>query len=94
MIGCAHMNFHADVVVGRIQAGESDATIIGYSADVCIKCADCGLPFEFVGLPMGYSPIQPMCSVDGQEARMPIMPHGVAMRTDLPGFAVRIIHAE
>lgn len=92
MSGCAHMNFHANVAVGRLQAGETDATIVGYTADIHIKCSDCGLPFEFAGLPMGSSPMQPMCSVDGQEARMPIMPKGVPMRTDLPGFSVKVVH--
>ena len=45
-----------------------------YKADVKIHCAQCGLPFEFIGLPMGVSPNQPMCSIDAQQARMPIRP--------------------
>jgi hypothetical protein len=85
------MNFEANVSIGRLMASESDETIVGYSADVVIRCVDCNTPFEFVGLPMGYSPMQPMCSVDGTEARMPIMPRGEKMRTDLAGFHIRVI---
>lgn len=88
---CKHENFRADVGVGRISASEDDSTIVGFSADITIRCIDCNKPFEFVGLPMGYSPMQPMCSVDGTEARMPIMPPGEPMRTDLPGFHLRIV---
>jgi hypothetical protein len=86
---CVHMNFRANVNVGRLSASETDDTIVGFTADVNIECAECGLPFEFVGLPMGSSPQQPMCSVDGLEARMPIKPQGAAMRTDLAGFSLR-----
>lgn len=89
MSDCVHMNFKAHVAVGRLQAGETDATIVGFTADVTVECADCGHPFEWVGIPMGYSPMHPMCSVDGLEARMPLMPKGVPMRTDLAGFTIR-----
>jgi hypothetical protein len=85
------MNFSANVEVGRLTASEDDSTIVGFTADIKIHCVECGKPFEFVGLPMGSSPMQPMCSVDGQEARMPIMPQGEQMRMDLAGFTIRKI---
>lgn len=90
---CAHMDFKAMVRVGRLQAGETDTTIVGFTADITVECADCGHPFEWVGIPMGSSPMQPMCSVDGLEARMPLMPKGVPMRTDLAGFSIRRVDA-
>lgn len=86
---CLHQNFRADVKVGRLAAEGSD-TIVGFTADIKVECSECGKPFEFIGLPMGYSPGQPMVSVDGQEARMPIKPEGEAMPMDkLIGFSIR-----
>ncbi len=46
----------------------------GFTTDIKIWCADCGVPFRFKGLPCGASPSEPMCSVVGEEARMPIEP--------------------
>lgn len=90
---CMHKDFHANVAVGRIiaEGAADDSLPIAYSADITIKCKDCGKPFEFMGLPMGYSPMQPMCSVDGLEARVPLKPQGETVRTDLGGFTVRIV---
>lgn len=89
---CDHQNFHANVSIARLAADDSGEKIVGFSAGVTIRCVDCGTPFEFVGLPMGYSPMQPMCSVDGYEARMPIMPRGEVMNVEgLAGFSIRRI---
>lgn len=87
---CKHMNFRVDVAVGRLTESETSDVVVSFSADVHIKCADCGQPFEFIGLPMGMAHFEPRCSVDGLEARMPIKPQGVAMAMDLPSFGVRI----
>ncbi|MBU6232569.1 hypothetical protein KGP36_08140 [Patescibacteria group bacterium] len=89
---CTHQNFHANVAVGRLAADEAGEKIVGFSADIRVSCADCGKPFEWVGLPMGYSPLQPMCSVDATEARMPLKPQGEAMNCEgLSGFSIRIV---
>jgi hypothetical protein len=88
---CEHLNFRADARIGRIQRDDSDPTIVGFSADLTIHCVDCGHRFEFIGLPMGYSPYRPMCSIDGFEARLPIKPEGVAMPMGLPELAVRMV---
>lgn len=90
-MSCQHMNFHVQANVGRLQRSEEDKTIVGFTMDVTVKCTDCDKPFEFIGLPMGYSPNQPMCSVDGIEARMPIKPVGESMAVGLPEFTVRMV---
>lgn len=82
-MSCPHLNFHAQVDVSRCQRNETDETIVAFYADVRVFCNECGKPFEFIGIPMGLSPGQPRCSVDGQEARMPIKPVGEEMPTDL-----------
>ena len=93
---CKHLNFEASVMVGRIVAEGSsdDSAPIAYSADITVQCSECKKPFEFLGLPMGYSPLQPMCSVDGTEARMPLKPQGETVRTDLAGFTVKVVEPE
>lgn len=70
---CEHLNFRADVKVGRLS--ETDGgPITGYCADVTVKCADCGLPFRFIGLAAGNHHSEPRVSIDGTELRAPIEP--------------------
>jgi len=89
---CEHLNFAAQVNVARLTDGD-DGPVTGYSADVEIICADCREQFVFIGLPGGYSPTEPMVSVDMTEARLPIRPSSEAKNPMLPrlhpGFRVR-----
>lgn len=68
MIDCAHEHFHAHVEVNRLDDTKR------FAADIHVTCADCGMPFRFLGLPGGLHPDKPTTSVDGTEARMPIAP--------------------
>lgn len=70
---CEHTNFTASVSVARLSE-EDGGVITGYSADLKICCADCGLPFQFIGVPNGYSPFEPKASIDNEELRLPITP--------------------
>ena len=56
---------------GRIENREGPDT---FAADIRIKCADCGVPFRFKGLPGGSSPSKPMVSINGEELRAPMEP--------------------
>jgi hypothetical protein len=95
-MSCKHENFRIDVNVGRIIASKErpmemvsmDEEPAYYSADLRIKCMDCGEPFEWVGLPNGFSPYQPTVSIDGQELRISAMPVGKTVPPGLPGFRV------
>jgi hypothetical protein len=70
---CEHKNFESGVVVTRIL--DTDAAIISnYMASVRIRCADCGLPFEFIGFEGGFSFLKPMTDPFGKELRLPIQP--------------------
>lgn len=71
---CNHLNFRAEVRVGRIVEDESQPdTPIKYAcADIRINCADCGVPFHFRGVDYGFSPNKPMLEVGGLELRAPI----------------------
>jgi hypothetical protein len=73
MMRCQHFKFEARVDVGRLSEKDG-GPVTGYTADVRIKCAECGLPFRFIGAPFGYSRTEPMLSVDGLEMRAPIEP--------------------
>lgn len=67
---CEHMNFAAHVAVARIE------DVGSFRAEVTIKCADCGLPFQFLGLPPGYSAAGAHVSLDGLRTDLPIAPQG------------------
>lgn len=71
---CPHELFYANTKVCRRTASETDNTVIGYSADLTINCTQCGQAFEFIGVPLGYSPFQPMANFDGTKLRIPIRP--------------------
>lgn len=86
---CEHMNFAVHADVGRLTESDTSAVVVAYTMAVHVKCTECQQEFEFIGLPMGYSPHEPRCSVNGTEARMPIKPVGEVMAMDLPSFGVR-----
>lgn len=68
---CQHEEFHARVEVNRI-------TDTGrFSADITIKCTQCGTPMEFLGLQPGLDTHGARVSIDGTEARMAISPRGI-----------------
>ena len=73
MARCQHENFRANVKVGRL-CHEEGAPVTGYTADVTVSCAGCGLPFRFIGLSAGYHHSEPRVSADGTELRAPIEP--------------------
>jgi hypothetical protein len=71
---CAHENFASVVNVGRITEVEG-GSVVRYTAEVTINCADCNEKFDFVGIDAGSSPHRPMMSWDATEARLPLKPH-------------------
>ena len=73
MAACQHENFAASVKVGRLSQGDG-GPITGYAADIMVKCAQCGLPFRFIGLAAGNHYAEPRVSVDGTALRAPIEP--------------------
>jgi hypothetical protein len=70
---CEHMNFRIKANVFRLTK-QDGGKAVRFTADIRVMCADCGHPFVWKGLPYGYSPVQPMLSIDGQELRAPIEP--------------------
>lgn len=72
---CEHLNFAAQVDVNRLTE-TIGGPVTRYLADVRIKCADCGLPFEFQGLKLGIDTGGCTMSLDGQEAHLAILPNG------------------
>lgn len=70
---CEHHNFYCKARVGRLTEAEG-GPVTKYTTDIMINCSDCGQPFEFIGVPGGSSPMQPMVNFDGTELRAPIRP--------------------
>lgn len=88
---CPHETFEASVEVNRLTAKDDDPTVIGYSADIRVRCSDCSEPFRWTGLQAGLSQQQPMCSVDEALMSAPLRPASADpdFGIGLPGFAVR-----
>lgn len=89
---CEHGTFEASVIVNRVRRSDDDPEVIGYSADVAVRCTDCDEPFRWTGLQSGVSPTKPMCSIDGTEMRAPLRPASADpdFGMGLPGFSVRL----
>ena len=90
---CQHENFVAVVAVNRITATEG-GPVTHFDAAIKVRCADCGLEFEFRGVPDGYSPYGPTVSIDGKELSVPVMPPGMQIPEGLPGFRVHVHTSE
>jgi hypothetical protein len=70
---CAHESFQATTSVGRLSRVEG-GPVTGYTADIAIKCSECGLPFRFIGIAAGNHHAEPRVSIDGTELRAPLEP--------------------
>ena len=70
---CTHEQFKSKVGVYRLTDREG-GPVTGYTADIHIECAQCGLAFRFRGKSYGSSPFEPRLSADGLELRAPIEP--------------------
>lgn len=85
-MSCEHESFEANVAVNRMPAVEG-GPIKHYSADVTIRCVQCGEPFRFIGLPAGVDFTSPTVSVDGCEGRFPILPKSESL-SELEGTPI------
>lgn len=70
---CQHEAFSCSAKVGRLSHDEG-GPVTGYVADITVNCAQCGLPFRFIGMAAGNHHSEPRVSVDGTELRAPIEP--------------------
>lgn len=87
---CAHEHFIARVEVNRVLKNEEDAVPWYYTADIRVTCADCSLPFEFIGdYDCGMMPDRATVDPSAQELRVPLRPKGLALLPGIPGFTVR-----
>ena len=80
---CQHHSFRAEVRVQRLTQDDG-GPVTHYNAEVEITCADCGLAFEFCGLPIGVDPYRPTVGFGALELRVPIMPPGEKIPHGLP----------
>lgn len=72
MSACEHEDFQADVEVVRITDGAGGA-VTQFMAEVTVRCVGCGEPFGFRGPPAGHSWLEPRCSLDALQLRVPLM---------------------
>jgi hypothetical protein len=75
MSQCTHVNFSATVGVCRLTETKG-GPVTGYVAEVRVNCADCGKPFQFLGLDPGLDTQGARVSLDGLEASLALVPQG------------------
>ena len=88
---CGHADMEATVEVARLTP-EEGAPVEGYSAEVRVRCIECGEKFRWIGLEPGMSPARPMCNIDQTVMVAPLRP---ASSDDdfgmgLPGFRMNM----
>ena len=86
---CKHENFQAVVKVCRLVDEKGESQVNAFVAEINVVCMECMLPFEWVGLPVGYSGVQPMTSLDATELRAPLKPVGVEKMPGIPSYSVQ-----
>ncbi len=79
---CRHEDFNAIVTVRRVSEHEG-GPVTGFVAEIEISCAGCNLPFEFKGLPTGYSKENPIVSTDFKKAMLPIVPYDKEIKKEI-----------
>lgn len=84
---CAHEDFRTDCGVHRL-SDTDNGPVTGYMLDVRITCTQCGLPFKFVGLPVGLELQGAAMSFDRTEAHLAISPDGSPSISKLKGFRI------
>lgn len=70
---CQHEDFITVANIFRLSA-ETGGSITGFTAEINIRCSECGQEFEWIGPNMGSSPFEPTVSFDGTVLRAPIKP--------------------
>lgn len=73
MSRCQHEDFLVKANVTRLTDSEN-GPVTGFDASIKVNCAQCEMPFQWLGLEKGSSPFEPMTSVDTLELRAPITP--------------------
>lgn len=58
--------------MGRITKGEG-GPVKDFCADITIQCADCGVPFHFIGCEAGVDFDRPTVNMNSTELRAPIV---------------------
>lgn len=83
---CAHTKSHRSFV--RVDYMEDTGR---FMASIKIRCEECGLGFQFLGLPLGLNIEGAAMRMDGEEAHIAIAPVGRVMRPleGLSGFGVK-----
>ncbi len=81
-IKCLHEKFECHSKVGRLSE-EEGGEITSFVADIKIRCTQCGMFFEFVGLPAGSNKKFPTTNFDFTELRAPIRPFTGKTATNL-----------
>jgi hypothetical protein len=67
---CKHLNFDSKIVVARVE------DVGRFVAEFRIRCVDCDMPFQFLGIEPGFNYEGPTVTLDGLEANLPICPQG------------------
>jgi hypothetical protein len=89
---CPHETFGVTAEINRIVANESapESAPVAFSADIKVRCEDCGESFRWIGLQAGMNPRRPMVSLDETELRAPLRPASADpdFGPGIPGFAI------
>lgn len=67
---CKHLNFHAAAKIARLEDSGR------FMCELTVKCSDCDLPFQFLGLEPGLDLNGARVSIDGLELNVGICPRG------------------
>jgi hypothetical protein len=87
---CKHFDHQVSAKIFRMVDEEDHEKVTGWASEIRIRCAHCGIPFEWIGLEAGMMPDKPMCDLHAIELRAPIKPLGSLVMAGVPGYKVRV----
>lgn len=73
MTACTHESFSACIEVHRLGA-DANAAPSNYMAEVTVRCANCNVPFRFLGPSTGLSFNKPTVNLTATTLHAPIAP--------------------
>lgn len=87
---CKHNNFNCIADVIRLLKKDTDTEPSAFVAEIRIVCRDCGVPFEFLGVPMGYQPGATRVSFDSLTLNAALKPQGARLdQSGMPGYDIK-----
>lgn len=90
---CPHENFDSDVHITRLV--NDDGALSGIDVELNVRCSQCGLQLQFLGLPHAISDRVPTTDIMHCSASLPAKPFGIELaEPSRPPIEMTVTHTD